>query len=421
VKCTKVYIQLLFDEHPYFSSWHPDRKKTFFVHAMTPSEIEANILSAARALSGNANGPGNISVDLKQDFEMKMSPQSAQEVRIDPNKSGPQKTGTGISMTCLDVSNFDAHQTAALFEKVDFAYLSRAKPLCARIPGWTKGHVNSWITFATTCVATITIWATGLIRKVKRWYKRMRVRLITVKAKQSTFSGDFHKTTWGNTWRQTHLVIFASFHYICPDGTRLLDHINMMASGDDLLILSVSAYDDCLMKMLNQLFAMPGEEGMEKGCGYLVKEITKTNDIGKFLSKEIILQVVHGKVINVACNRPVRKLLETGVWSVNKNRELIKKEFFNWMIQKNLESQFSCPEVAERITKFRTDALPMEPPGKKVVEQFGRDSDYFWKYTAHKRTHKHPNLHWTMGADKDYRLLISAASTIAVLAGCAAA
>jgi len=51
IKTTKRYIELLFAEHPYFSSWEEGRKQTFFVHAMKPSDLERAILEAARSIA----------------------------------------------------------------------------------------------------------------------------------------------------------------------------------------------------------------------------------------------------------------------------------------------------------------------------------------------------------------------------------
>ncbi len=366
-KTTKHYIQLLFDHDDHFKNWPLERRQTFFIHAMNCQEIEDSIRKAAMSYNEE------------------------------------------IEMLTLDIRNFDAHQGYELFKRVDFSYIGESRPLLARL-GYSRMHVKNLLKYATSSTAKIDILAAKLLTNPKIRSKAHRILLCSVKTKQTTFSGDPLKTTWGNTMRQTHLVICATRKWVLPDGTRLLDWISLRASGDDLKVFYPKRLRQAMYDCLSRLYQLT-EAGGQHGCGYQVKEIIRNSESGKFLSKEVQLKVINGKVVDVAFYRSPQKIIETGVSSV-KNR-LIPQEMFNYMIHQQLKSQIHDP-IMNRILEERVKKLPMSEPSKKVVQHFEAMADHYWKSEAHRRTHC-KEQHWIMHQDPNVRLLYAGADVLRII------
>jgi len=341
------------------------------------------------------------------------APASA-SVPIDPNTGKPQHLGNGVSIMCLDISNFDAHQDLDIMKRIDFAHLKLCRPLCARLEGWTRWHVDEWMSYATSGNATLSIYATKLISGVKFALKNLRVLLVRVLAWCSVFSGDPHKTTWGNTMRQTHILIYGAYHIKIGD-KRLLDYISFMASGDDLLIMYPTQLTAQMVLLVDTMYGT--KQGQkEHGCGYVVKEIMTTQGAGKFLSKNIQFEIVEGNVKSVAVYRPVQKLLETGVWSVNQRRDLIKDEVFNYIVSQCLDSQVVTDSLAAYLRDQRQSLPQSSQISKRDKHHFSSEADHYWKTVTHSRDgHRLVDADWLV-QDEDIRLAYSGADATCILA-----
>jgi len=309
------------------------------------------------------------------------------------------------STASIDIAKWDAGQAAKNMEKIDFTYRKQNIPLYARLK-LNKHEIKHFMRFAQTSKATL-----DFVRANK--YPKFRVRrpadlrrLLRIKAKQTTFSGDPLKTTLGNTNRQLHLI------YCMLRSTGLLPYAFAMASGDDLLIYIEKCKLQALKDALNQLYATPGETG-KKGSGLIMKEFTTSDSCAKFLSKNVVLEKKPGNV-NVHFYRQVDRLLRTGEFSVKATRKDLPPEHFNYMIHEQLREQVTGDTVLEKILTWRQKRLNMTKPGKRAVKVFYDDYEERMKRHLHATTHTSKN-NFCATVDPQYALLAAGATPEEIL------
>lgn len=357
----KKYWDLLVKEDPMFSEWPEQRKVCPFVHAQSTSQV----LELLQQVVNTFKDPVGCNTD---------------------------------------VGNFDASMKATHFE-LDFRYRRKARLVYAKM-GWTEREIDNFMDFACNSSAKLKLYDTDNTTTFKRKRLSDRKLIYVFKAKQSTFSGDPLKTTLGNTNRQLHMIYSAAKFY------GVLNYMYAAASGDDMIFFVEREHIATFKHMMNLLYARPGETG-KKGCGLVLKEMVFWENMGSFLSKNVVLERLEGR-INVKYYRQVERLLRTGEASINPTRMLIDPAEINHIITEQIREQTYGDPVLSSIIQIRKRLLPHKKAGLKT-KTLMYTAEWFFKKKIHKADYANYNMDICRFYDRDYWLLACGTSPEGIL------